>query len=95
MANAVRKGDSCTGHGSYPSRNNDEGSPNVFINGLPAHREGDHWVTHCNGLPACHDSTAGKGSPNVFVNGKPKMRTGDPVNCGGTIASGSPNVFIN
>lgn len=95
MPSACRKGDMCTGHGDFPPRANDEGSPNVFINGIPAHREGDHWATHCNGVPVCHDSTGAKGSPNVFVNGKPLMRVGDPVACGGTVAKGSPNVFVN
>jgi len=93
MPAAVRLGDECTGHGCFPSRVNDQGSPNVFINGKPAHRQGDHWVTHCCAIP-CHDSTASGGSSSVFVNGKPKVRIGDEVACGSAAAQGSPNVFV-
>ncbi|MEM0325112.1 MAG: PAAR domain-containing protein [Candidatus Aenigmatarchaeota archaeon] len=91
-AAVVRLGDSCSGHGCFPARNNDQGSPNVFVNGKPAHRVGDHWVTHCC-LASCHDGTASSGSGTVFVNGKPICRVGDSVSCGSTMAQGSPNVF--
>lgn len=93
MPAATRLGDECTGHGCWPPRPNDEASPNVFYNGIPAHRKGDHWPTHCCG-PACHDSNCAEGSSNVFVNGKEAARIGDPVACGSAIAQGSPNVFI-
>lgn len=44
-----------------------EGSPNVFINGTPAHRLGDS----CTMLipPDCCSGVAASGSPNVFING--------------------------
>lgn len=93
MPAATRLGDECTGHGCFPPRPNDEASPNVFINGIAAHRQGDHWVTHCCG-PSCHDSNLASGSSTVFVNGKQAARIGDPVACGSAIAQGSPNVFI-
>lgn len=96
MPLAIRKGDLCKGHDDWPSRPNDEGSPNVFINGLAAHRVGDHWVTHCNPAPECHDSVAATGSPNVFVNGKLLCRVGDLVACGSVMgATHSPNVIVN
>lgn len=96
MPAAVRLGDVCTGHGCFPSRPNDEGSPNVFVNDLPSHRLTDHWVTHCCPPPSpCHDSVAAEGSPNVFVNDLPKCRIGDAVACGSTMATGSNNVFVN
>lgn len=95
MPSAVRLGDACTGHEDFPPRVNDQASSDVFINGKGAHRVGDHWVTHCNSLPACHDSTAGSGSPNVFVNRKALCRVGDSVTCGSKMADGSPNVFVN
>ena len=94
MPAAVRYGDICTGHGCFGSRPNDQGSGNVFINGLAAHRKSDHWVTHCCG-PSCHDSIAASGSPNVFTNGLDQERVGDPVACGSSMAVGSPNVFVN
>ena len=95
MPKAVRLGDICTGHADFAPRPNDEASKNVFINGKGAHRKGDHWMTHCNGVPVCHDSNAAEGSPTVFVNGKPKCRIGDPVACGSAMATGSDNVFVN
>ncbi|MGF1725258.1 PAAR domain-containing protein [Photobacterium nomapromontoriensis] len=64
------------------------GSPNVFINGMPAARQGDMMV--CIGPP---DSIKG-GSASVFINGKPAARMGDTTEHGGIIISGSGNVFI-
>jgi uncharacterized Zn-binding protein involved in type VI secretion len=93
MPAAVRFGDVCTGHGCFPSRPNDQGSPDVFVNSLPSHRLTDHWVTHCCAF--CHDSVAAQGSPNVFVNSLPKCRIGDAVACGSAMATGSPDVFVN
>lgn len=93
MTAVTRKGDMCTGHGSFPPRNSIQGSDNVFVNGIAAHREGDGWATHCNPTPICHASVLASGSSTVFVNGKQIGRVGDPVACGSTVASGSPNVF--
>ena len=94
MPASVRFGDICTGHiPCYPPRPNDQGSPNVFVNGLPKHRLTDHWVVHCCLL--CHDSNAASGSPNVFTNSLNACRIGDAVACGSAMATGSPNVFIN
>jgi len=42
MPGAARYADICTGHDCWPSRPNDEGSPNTFINNKKAHRVGDH-----------------------------------------------------
>ncbi len=64
----------------------------VFVNGIPWHRQGDGWEPHCcDG--ACHSSVLAAGSPTVFVNGKQAGRIGDPVACGSSVATGSPNVF--
>lgn len=43
----VRMGDICTGHGCYPARPNVAGSPDVYVNSLPVHRQGDAWAAHC------------------------------------------------
>lgn len=94
MPASVRLADVCTGHGCFPSRPNDQGSPNVFVNDRPVHRLGDHWVTHCC-PPPCHDGVASSGSPNVFANDKARCRIGDAVSCGSSMATGSPNVFVN
>lgn len=91
MPAVARKGDMGSGHGGYPPRPNDQGSPDVRINGKPAHRVGDHWTVHCDD-GSCHDSSLAKGSATVRVNGRPLGRVGDAVACGSTVAQGSPNV---
>lgn len=88
----TRLGDKCSGHGCFPPRVNDQASSDVFVNGIGAHRQGDHWVTHCCGN-SCHDSSLAKGSSTVFVNGKQLSRIGDPVACGSAVAQGSNNVY--
>lgn len=93
MPAVTRQGDGCTGHGSYPPRNSVSGSGNVMINGIPAHRQGDGWETHCNDVPVCHGGSLAAGSGTVIVNGKQLGRVGDPVDCGSAVAAGSPNVF--
>lgn len=93
MPAATRIGDQCSGHGCFPPRVNDQGSSNVFLNGIGAHRVGDHWVTHCCG-DSCHDSVAAVGSSTVFINGVAATRIGDLVACGSAIAQGSPSVFF-
>lgn len=93
MAAVTRLGDMCTGHGAFPPRNNTSASDDVFINGIPAHRQGDNWAVHCDPTPICHGSTLAAGSSSVYVNGKQLGRVGDPVACGSSVASGSNNVF--
>lgn len=94
MPAAARLADVCTGHADFPPRPNDQGSPNVYVNGRPLHRNGDHWLQHCNPVPVCHDSALGGGSATVYANGKRAGRIGDAVACGSTVATGSGDVFI-
>jgi len=92
----ARKGDVGTGHGCWPPRSNDQGSSNVFVNGIPIHRQSDHWASHtCPPIPETHDSVLASGSSTVFANGKQVGRIGDPVACGSAVAQGSSNVFAN
>jgi uncharacterized Zn-binding protein involved in type VI secretion len=93
MPAAKRLGDICTGHGCWPPRPNVEASPNVFVNGIAAHREGDAWDIHCCDA-SCHSSVLATGSSTVFINGKPAARIGDPVACGSLVAQGSSDTFI-
>ena len=93
MPPAARLNDICTGHADWPPRPNIEGSPNVFVNGLAWHRQGDAWATHCNSIPECHGGVLASGSSSVFVNKQQAGRIGDPVSCGSSVATGSPNVF--
>ena len=92
MPAVTRQGDKCTGHGGFPPRRSISGSSNVFCNGLPVHRQGDAWDTHCDSL-SCHGGVLSSGSGTVFVNGKPLGRVGDPIDCGSAVAEGSSNVF--
>lgn len=93
MPAAARKGDMCSGHDGFPPRPNDEGSGDVYINGIEAHRQGDHWVTHCDD-DTCHDSVEAVGRPNVYINNKQATAIGDQIACGSVIAEGSNNVFF-
>lgn len=93
MAAVTRKGDMCTGHGSWPPRPSVAGSGDVFVNGIAAHRQGDGWAVHCNNDPICHAGTLAAGSSSVFANGQQLGRVGDPVSCGSAVAGGSSNVF--
>ena len=93
MPAATREGDISTGHDCHPPVNASEGSPNVFINGKPAHRVGDAWNPHsCGGPP--HIPKTSVGSSTVFVNGQPACRIGDMSDCGQASAEGSDDVFI-
>lgn len=70
------------------------GSPDVFVNGLPAVRVGDPGIH----AACCGPNTwkAKAGSATVLINGKKAHRQGDAdKHCGGTgqMVEGSPNVF--
>jgi uncharacterized Zn-binding protein involved in type VI secretion len=65
-----------------------EGSPNVFIAGMPAARVGDK--VRCDG-PA---DMIVEGEPSVFINGRPAARVGDKTVHGGVIVEGCETVFI-
>lgn len=65
-----------------------EGSPNVFIGGLPAARVGDK--VHCNGSV----DVIIEGEPTVFINGRPAARMGDKTAHGGVIVGGCATVSI-
>jgi len=94
MPAVTRLGDSCSGHGCWPPRPSTGASPDVFVNGIAVHRQGDAWAPHtCPTIPETHDSVLAAGSSTVYVNGKQIGRIGDPVACGSTVATGSANVF--
>lgn len=97
MPPVTRLGDLCTGHECFPARKSVSGSPDVFVNSKPAHRQSDSWDTHCCTHPdmphGCHNGVLASGSSTVYVNGRQLGRIGDPVSCGSTVATGSGNVF--
>jgi uncharacterized Zn-binding protein involved in type VI secretion len=94
MPPVSRLGDIGGIHGCWPIHNSSAASPNVIVNGIPVHRQGDAWNPHtCPSIPETHASVLAAGSSTVFVNGKGISRIGDPIACGGTIAAGSGDVF--
>ncbi|CAO3418742.1 DUF6402 family protein [Azospirillum doebereinerae] len=93
MPAVARLNDPCSGHGDWPVRSNVEASPNVFVNGLGAHRVGDAWAAHTNPtLPETHAGFQSAGAASVYVNGRRLARVGDAVSCGSTVREGSLNV---
>lgn len=87
---ACRLSDKTMGHGCYPPQVTLEGSDNVFIEGLPAFRQGDKIQPHCcNG---CHPSAGGEGSPTVFVNNRALNRVTDKATCGSIMLTGAKTV---
>lgn len=96
MPAVTRLGDLCTGHGCWPPRPSVSASPDVYVNGIAAHRLGDAWAAHtCPSIPETHASVLAAGSPTVNVNGLPLGRIGDAVACGSAVATGSGNVFAD
>ncbi len=61
MPAVTKFGSECSGHACWPPRPNIQGSPNVFVNGIAAHRQSDAWSTHCCGK-SCHDGVLAAGS---------------------------------
>lgn len=76
-----------------------EGSPNTFVNNLPAVRVGDGGIHAACCGPNKFIATGG--SPNSFINDRPAVRTGDTtLHCGLSpgavmVGLGSPNSPIN
>ena len=93
MPAATRIGDADVAHCSGMTRA--QGSPNVFVNGIPWSRQGD--TTHLKPplVPEClpHAAPITIGSPTVFVNGMGAGRVGDAITGCTSVAAGSPNVF--
>lgn len=90
---ACRIGDADVPHCSGMVRG--EGSPDVFLNGIPWSCFGDHNVPHLR--PAdddcvIHSAPIAVGSFMVFVNGIPAGRIGDGIADCTMVAEASPNV---
>ena len=75
---------------------NEEGSSNVYINGIPVHRRGDGGGIIC---PHGGYFISTSASSSVFANGRGITRIGDGTTCEvcgmpGNHANGSENVFV-
>ena len=93
MPAATRIGDNDVPHCSGMTRA--EGSPNVFVNGIPWSRQGDNNTPHLLPPAPCpsHAAPIAIGSTTVIVNGKGAGRVGDSISGCTSVAEGSPNVF--
>lgn len=93
MPAATRVGDADVTHCSGMVRA--EGSPNVFVNGIPWSRQGDLNTVHLLPGSPCspHAAPIAVGSTTVFINGKGAGRVGDAIVGCTSVAAGSPNVF--
>lgn len=93
MPAATRVGDADVAHCSGMTRA--QGSPDVYVNGIPWSRQGDVNTTHLlPGVPCPpHAAPIAVGSTTVFVNGKGAGRVGDAISGCTSVAAGSSNVF--
>lgn len=90
---AAKIGDIGTDHDGFPPTPVIAGSPDVFIDGIPAARVGDPLAPHDKPNHPPHPRKIASGSSTVFVNGKPLAITGGSVDCGGVII-GSGTVLV-
>lgn len=72
-----------------------EGSPDVYVNGLPWSRQDDLNTVHLLPGDPCppHAAPIASGSSTVKVNGKGAGRVGDSISGCTSVAAGSSNVF--
>lgn len=90
---AAKVGDIGTDHDGFHPTAIISGSPDVFIDGIPAARVGDPLAPHDKPNNPPHPRSIASGSSTVLVNGKPLAITGGAVDCGGVII-GSGTVIV-
>ncbi|MFL9594091.1 type VI secretion system PAAR protein [Aeromonas schubertii] len=90
---AAKIGDIGTDHDGFHPTAITDGSPDVFIDGIPAARVGDPLAPHDKPNNPPHPRKIASGSSTVLVNGKPLAITGGSVDCGGVII-GSGTVVV-
>ena len=93
MPAVTRIGDADVTHCSGMTR--DQGSSNVFANGIAVSRQGDNNTGHLlPGVPCpSHSAPIASGSSTVKVNNKGCGRVGDGISGCTSVAAGSSNVF--
>ena len=93
MPAATRIGDSDVPHCSGMVRA--EGSPNVFVNGIPWSLQGSVNTPHLLPGDPCptHSAPIAVGSTTVIINGRGAGRVGDAISGCTSVAQGSENVF--
>lgn len=95
MAGIVKLGAMTTGHACWPPTMVAQGSPNVFVEGLPAVAMGHMAIPHVCTSPSfpVHPASVAQGSSNVMINGAPAARMGDMLTCSDMIAQGAGTVL--
>ena len=88
MPTAARLSDKGTQHDGYYETAIIAGSSTVFIDGLPAARQGDPLTLHAKPDHPPHPRKIAGGSSSVFIDGLPAARTGDAIDCGGVVIGG-------
>lgn len=88
MPTAARLSDKGTQHDGYYETAIIAGSSSVFIDGMPAARQGDPLTPHSKPDHPPHPRKIAGGSATVFIDGKPASRTGDAIDCGGVVIGG-------
>ncbi|EGB59196.1 PAAR domain-containing protein, partial [Escherichia coli M863] len=79
MPTAARLSDKGTQHDGYYETAIIAGSSTVFIDGLPAARQGDLLTLHAKPDHPPHPRKIAGGSSSVFIDGLPAARTGDAI----------------
>lgn len=90
---AAKVGNIGTDHDGFHPTSIIAGSPDVFIDGIPAARVGDPLAPHDKPNHPPHPRKIASGSSTVLVNGKALAITGGSVDCGGVII-GSGTVIV-
>lgn len=88
MPLAAKLTDKGTQHDGYYETVITAGSSTVFIDGLPAARQGDPLTPHAKPKHPPHPRKIARGSSTVFIDGLPAARSGDAVDCGGVVIGG-------
>ncbi|MEB7938431.1 type VI secretion system PAAR protein [Escherichia whittamii] len=86
MPLAAKLTDKGTRHDGYYETVITAGSSTVFIDGLPAARQGDPLTPHDKPKHPPHPRKIARGSSTVFIDGLPAARTGDAIDCGGGLS---------
>ena len=88
MPTAARLSDKGTQHDGYYEIAIIAGSSTVFIDGLPAARQGDPLTPHAKPEHPPHPRKIAGGSATVIIDSKPADRTGDAIDCGDVVIGG-------
>ena len=92
-SSVTRKGDKEISHSGYSIKSSSQGSPDVFVDGIPAHTATHTWPSHNLGDSWHTNRSTTTGSDSVYINGEPLARVSDSISCGSKIGEGSSTVF--